>query len=52
MWRGGGGTFINEGTNSRWRDTLSTAEIAAYEAKAVAELGPTCAKWLTQGSGK
>lgn len=49
MWNGGAKTFINKGTNGRWRDTLSAAEIAAYEAKAVKELGPACAKWLAQG---
>lgn len=48
-WRGGAATFINKGTNGRWRDTLTAAEIAAYEAKAVAELGPDCAKWLAGG---
>ena len=52
MWNGGAKTFINKGTNGRWRDTLSAAEIAAYEDKAVKELGPACAKWLAQGGGK
>jgi aryl sulfotransferase len=50
MWNGGAKTFINKGTNGRWRDTLSAAEVAAYEAKAVKELGPACAKWLAQGN--
>ena len=45
-------TFINKGTNGRWRDTLSAGETAAYEAKAVKELGPACAKWLAQGHAK
>ena len=52
MWRGGGGTFINKGTNNRWRDTLTAAEIAAYEAKAIAELGPACATWLALGNAE
>ena len=52
MWNGGAKTFINKGTNGRWRDTLSPAEVAAYEAKAVKELGPACAKWLAQGYAK
>ena len=51
MWNGGARTFINKGTNGRWRDTLSAAEIAAYEAKAVKELGPACARWLARGGG-
>ena len=45
-WKGGGATFINKGTNGRWRDVLSADEVAAYEARAVAELGPECAAWL------
>jgi aryl sulfotransferase len=51
MWRGGAKTFINKGSNNRWRDTLSAAEIMAYEARAIAELGPECAKWLAHGGG-
>ncbi|HEX7109408.1 MAG TPA: sulfotransferase domain-containing protein [Aestuariivirga sp.] len=51
MWRGGAKTFINKGSNNRWLDTLSAAETTAYEAKAVAELGPECAKWLAHGGG-
>jgi aryl sulfotransferase len=50
MWNGGAKTFINKGTNGRWRDTLSAAEVTAYEAKALKELGPVCAKWLARGS--
>lgn len=52
MWNGGAKTFINKGTNGRWRDTLNPAEVAAYEAKAVRKLGSACAKWLAQGNAK
>ena len=53
LWKGGAKTFINKGTNGRWRETLSADEVKAYEAKALAELGPECAKWLKEGkSGK
>jgi aryl sulfotransferase len=52
LWKGGATTFINKGTNGRWRDTLNAAEIAAYDAKAVKELGPACAKWLARGKLK
>ncbi len=52
LWNGGAKTFINKGTNGRWRDTLSAAEIAAYEAKALKELGPQCARWLAEGKAK
>ena len=49
MWRGGAETFINKGTNGRWRDILSSAEIEEYEQQAINELGQPCAKWLAQG---
>jgi aryl sulfotransferase len=50
-WVGGVKTFINKGTNGRWRDTLTAAESAEYEARALAELGPECARWLATGEG-
>jgi len=52
LWQGGAKTFVNKGTNGRWQGALSAAEIAAYEAKAAAELGPDCAKWLAEGEGR
>ena len=48
LWEGGATTFINKGTNGRWRDTLTPDEVKDYKAKAVAELGPECARWLEQ----
>jgi len=51
MRNGGAQTFINKGTNGRWRDMLTAADIAAYEATALAELGPDCAGWLSGRSG-
>jgi aryl sulfotransferase len=49
MWEGGGKTFINKGVNGRWRDVLSKADSARYEAMAVERLGPECAAWLKSG---
>ena len=46
MWEGGAKTFIHKGTNGRWKDTLTPAESAEYEKRAIAELGPQCAAWL------
>ena len=51
MWKGGAKTFINKGTNGRWKETLTPEESARYEAKALAELGPECAHWLATGEG-
>lgn len=49
FWDGGADTFIHKGTNGRWRDTLTAADSAAYEARAIKELGPECAGWLATG---
>ncbi len=49
FWEGGAQTFINKGTNGRWRDTLSAAQSQRYEQMAVSELGAECARWLSSG---
>ena len=49
LWEGGGASFINKGTNGRWHDLLSRDDVAAYEARALKELGPDCAHWLATG---
>jgi aryl sulfotransferase len=48
-WEGGSDTFINKGTNGRWRDVLSPAESLAYERMAEEKLGADCARWLKTG---
>lgn len=49
IFAGGAQTFIHKGTNGRWRGVLSDDDAAAYEARAVAELGDECARWLKEG---
>jgi aryl sulfotransferase len=51
FWDAGAQVFINKGVNGRWRDTLTAADVAEYEARAVAELGADCARWLATGEG-
>ena len=51
FWDAGAQVFINRGTNGRWTETLTPEEVAAYEARAVRELGPECARWLATGAG-
>jgi aryl sulfotransferase len=51
FWDAGAEVFINKGVNGRWTSVLSAAESAEYEARAVAELGPGCARWLARGEG-
>jgi aryl sulfotransferase len=42
-------TFINRGTNERWRDVLSDADLKLYDDRAKAELSPALAQWLEKG---
>jgi aryl sulfotransferase len=49
FWDGGAETFIHKGVNGRWRDVLTEADSARYEARARAELGADCAAWLAGG---
>ncbi len=51
FWDGGAQVFIHQGVNGRWSDTLSAEESAAYESRAVRELGAECARWLATGEG-
>lgn len=50
LWTGGAKTFINKGTNGRWRDMLTADDIARYDDKVRAELGEECAHWLARGT--
>lgn len=49
LWEGGAKTFINKGTNGRWKDRLTADDLRAYEERARAELGEACAHWLATG---
>lgn len=49
FWDAGAEVFIHRGVNGRWSDTLSAEEVAEYEARAIRELGPECARWLATG---
>jgi aryl sulfotransferase len=51
FWEGGATTFIHKGTNGRWRDELTSEDCRRYEAMAVEQLGPACARWLAEGVG-
>ena len=51
IFEGGAESFINKGVNGRWRDVLTAEDVAAYERRALAELGPDCARWLAEGTG-
>jgi len=48
VFAGGARTFINKGTNDRWRDVLTPTEVAQYEA-VVARLDPALSRWMERG---
>ena len=41
--------FLNKGTNGRWRDILTEADLARYEAVFHRKVSPACADWLVHG---
>lgn len=49
-FKGGADTFINKGTNGRWRDVLTDTDIKMYRDAVERTLEPDCARWLEQGS--
>jgi aryl sulfotransferase len=51
FWDAGANVFINKGVNGRWSEQLTPAECDEYEARALRELGPECARWLATGKG-
>jgi aryl sulfotransferase len=48
LWEGGGKTFINKGTNNRWRDILNEQDNLKYERLCLERLGLTCSRWLNR----
>jgi aryl sulfotransferase len=48
-WEGGGKTFLNKGTNGRWRDVFSPEDLALYDAKVKSEFSPDLAQWIEFG---
>ncbi len=50
FWKGGAKTFLHKGTNGRWRDILSDAELALYDAACERALTPECRRWLENGA--
>jgi aryl sulfotransferase len=49
FWKGGAATFLNRGTNGRWRGLLDDRELAQYDAACARALTPECRAWLEQG---
>jgi len=49
IWAGGGKTFMNKGTNGRWRGVLTEVELAQYDEATKKTMTPECAHWLEHG---
>jgi aryl sulfotransferase len=49
VFKDGGTSFINKGTNGRWRDVLTDEELDLYRQAMERTLPPDCARWLEQG---
>jgi hypothetical protein len=48
-WQQGLDTFFFKGTNGRWKEVLTEAELVMYEQAKARVLAPDCARWLEQG---
>jgi aryl sulfotransferase len=48
-FQGGARTFVNKGTNQRWKDVLTEEDNRRYLETARRELGEDCAHWLETG---
>jgi len=49
VFQGGGNTFFNKGTNGRWRDVLTAADLQKYDQVVRDNLTPECARWMATG---
>ncbi len=49
LFDGGAQTFINKGSNGRWRDVLTADELSTYDKHIAKTLTPECANWLENG---
>jgi aryl sulfotransferase len=49
IFQNGGNTFFNKGTNGRWKDLLTPADLEKYEEAVRTNLTPDCAHWLATG---
>lgn len=49
VFKEGGASFMNKGTNGRWRDVLTAEDNARVDAIVAEHLSPDCAHWLATG---
>ena len=48
-FRGGANTFINKGTNGRWKEELTEEDLSLYQPVAERSASPGCRAWLESG---
>lgn len=48
-FKGGHDTFLNKGSNDRWRDVLTGEDVDLYKDRAAKELSPALSAWLEHG---
>jgi len=49
IFKNGSTTFFNKGTNGRWKDVLTAADLRKYDEVVQASLTPDCARWVATG---
>lgn len=49
IFKGGGNTFLNKGTNNRWKEQVNPADLELYEQKVKAQFSPALAAWAEHG---
>ncbi len=49
LFEDGADRFFNKGTNGRWQDVFTKADLAFYDAKVKAEFSPELAHWVEHG---
>ena len=50
MFENGADAFFHQGTNGRWRDVLTPAQLDRYDAMVAAGLPADAVRWLESGS--
>jgi aryl sulfotransferase len=49
IFEGGSQTFLNKGTNGRWKDVLTDADLARFDRLATAKFTPSARAWIEGG---
>lgn len=49
LWREGSSSFLNKGTNGRWRACVPPDDLRRYDEKVKAQFSPALASWIEHG---